>query len=95
MLYMRQGPDGSDEVLIDPHPLSADHTTTVSLSGVSHDAKLLAYGVRQGGLDEIEIRVREVGNGPRPAGPPPRWTLPQPRFHPRQSGLLLRPARSE
>ena len=63
MLYMRQGPDGKDQVLIDPHPLSADHTTTVSLSGVSHDAKLLAYGVRRGGLDEIEIRIREVETG--------------------------------
>jgi prolyl oligopeptidase len=63
MLCMRQGADGQDQVVIDPHPFSADHTTTVSLSGVSHDAKLLAYGVRQGGLDEIAIRVREVETG--------------------------------
>lgn len=63
VLCMRQGVDGEDQVLIDPHPLSADHTTTIGLSGISQDGKLLAYGVRQGGLDEIEIRIREVDSG--------------------------------
>jgi prolyl oligopeptidase len=63
ILCMRQGVDGEDHVLIDPHSLSADHTTSISLSGISHDGKLLAYGIRQGGLDEIEIRVREVESG--------------------------------
>ncbi len=63
VLCMREGLDGEDRVLIDPHPLSSDHTTTVGLSGISHDGKLLAYGIRQGGLDEIEIRIRDVDGG--------------------------------
>jgi prolyl oligopeptidase len=62
-LCMRQGLTGQDQVLIDPHPLSPDHTTTVSLSDISHDGKLLAYGVRRGGVDETEIHVRQVDSG--------------------------------
>jgi prolyl oligopeptidase len=63
VLCMRQGLDGEDQVILDPHPLSPDHTTTVSLSGISRDGKLLAYGVRQGGLDEIEVLIRDVDSG--------------------------------
>jgi prolyl oligopeptidase len=43
--------------------MSAGHTTTITLSAISHDARLLAYGVRHGGLDEIEIRVRDLDSG--------------------------------
>ncbi|MEE8526887.1 MAG: prolyl oligopeptidase family serine peptidase [Thermoanaerobaculia bacterium] len=60
ILYLRRGLDGDDEVLIDPHDLSADHTTGVRISDISRDGKLLAYGVRQGGADEVEIRVMDV-----------------------------------
>ena len=31
VLYLRRGVKGEDEVLLDPHPLSADHRTSVSL----------------------------------------------------------------
>ena len=57
---MRKGRQGLDEVLIDPHPWSPDHTTSATLLDVSEDGTLLAYGVRQGGEDEITVRLFDV-----------------------------------
>jgi prolyl oligopeptidase len=56
VIYTRQGLTGKDEVLIDPHPLSADHSTSVNLLHVSRDGSLAAYGVRAGGQDEVTVR---------------------------------------
>ena len=60
VLYMRGGPKGGDEALIDPNPLSPDHTTNVQLRSVSPDGTLLVYAVRQGGEDEITPRLFNV-----------------------------------
>jgi prolyl oligopeptidase len=54
VLYMRQGA-GPEEVLMDPASLSADHTTSVNFEGLSDDGKLVAYGIRKGGEDEVSI----------------------------------------
>ena len=63
VLYVREGLDGEDRVLIDPHPLSPDHTTSVELRDVSDDGRRVAYAVRAGGVDEVSIRVRDVDGG--------------------------------
>jgi prolyl oligopeptidase len=55
--------DDKDDVLLDPHPLSADHTTDVPLSSTSEDGTRIVYGVRRGGEDETELRVRDVATG--------------------------------
>jgi prolyl oligopeptidase len=47
-------------VLVDPHPLSADHTTDIDLQEISDDGGRIVYIVRRGGEDESEIRVRDV-----------------------------------
>ena len=60
VVYLRHGLDGKDEVLIDPHGLSADHTTSVSLMDVSDDGSLVVYGIREGGQDEVSLRLRDV-----------------------------------
>jgi len=60
LICMRDGPAGPDQVLIDPHPLSSDHTTSVDLVTVSEDGKILAYGVRNGGEDETTVRLFDV-----------------------------------
>jgi prolyl oligopeptidase len=60
VVYMRQGLRGRDEVLIDPHPLSPDHSTTVDLLDVAKDGRLIAYGVRLGGQDEVSIHLMDV-----------------------------------
>jgi prolyl oligopeptidase len=60
ILYVRQGLNGKDEVLIDPHTLSPDHTTDIGLLDASSDGKLIIYSVRRGGQDETELRVMDV-----------------------------------
>src|SRR5258705_5431792 len=60
VIYMRQGLEGADTVLIDPNPMSKDHTTQVNLMGVSRDGKVLAYGLRQGGEDETTLSFLDV-----------------------------------
>ncbi len=65
VLYVRRGLDGQDEVLIDPNPMSPDHTTSVGLVEVSDDGKLMAYGIRQGGEDERTTEFLEVDSGRR------------------------------
>jgi prolyl oligopeptidase len=60
VIYMREGLDGEDQVLIDPHPMSEDQRTSVSMLTVSNDGKILAYGIRQGGQDEVEVRFFNV-----------------------------------
>ncbi|MCY3844726.1 MAG: prolyl oligopeptidase family serine peptidase [Acidobacteria bacterium] len=63
VIRVRDGIDGDDRVLVDPHPLSPDHTTSVALRDVSEDGALVAYAVRAGGVDEVSIRVRDVETG--------------------------------
>ncbi|HEV2425663.1 MAG TPA: prolyl oligopeptidase family serine peptidase [Terriglobia bacterium] len=63
VVYVRQGLEGQDRVLLDPHPLSPDHSTSMSLQDISKDGKLVAYGIRLGGKDEESIHLRDVDSG--------------------------------
>ena len=63
VLYVREGLDGEERVLLDPHPMSPDHTTSVELRDISDDGGRVAYAVREGGVDEVSIRVRGVDTG--------------------------------
>ena len=49
VVYVREGLDGEEQVLIDPHPMSPDHTTSVALRDISDDGARVVYGVREGG----------------------------------------------
>jgi prolyl oligopeptidase len=60
IIYMRVGASGADEVLVDPRPLSKDHSTSVNLEGISEDGKLIAYGVRMGGQDQVTVHFLDV-----------------------------------
>jgi prolyl oligopeptidase len=59
-IYMREGRDGADQLLIDPAPLSEDHRTSVGIYDVTADGKMFAYYVRKGGADEVEIHFFDV-----------------------------------
>ncbi len=63
VIYVREGVEAEDRVLIDPHPMSPDHTVSVSLLDISQDGRLVVYGVRAGGVDEVSIRLRDVDTG--------------------------------
>jgi prolyl oligopeptidase len=60
-LYRRKGIKGRDELVLDPHPLSPDHTTSILAFGISEDGNLLVYGVRAGGEDETTLHVMDMG----------------------------------
>ncbi|HUK89934.1 MAG TPA: prolyl oligopeptidase family serine peptidase [Blastocatellia bacterium] len=60
ILYVRNGINAEDKVLIDPHMLSPDHTANIDLDAISGDGKLLVYSVRKGGEDETELRLMDV-----------------------------------
>jgi len=57
---MKEALDGPDQVLVDPAPLSPDHTTWVSFLDISEDGKLVAYGIRRGGEDEVTVKLLDV-----------------------------------
>jgi prolyl oligopeptidase len=63
VLYVRDGLGGAERVLVDPHPMSTDHTTSVGYLDVSQDGRLAVYAVREGGVDEVAIRLRNVDTG--------------------------------
>ena len=72
-IYRRPAPDENGdgpldvtaeyEVVIDPLDLRADGTTSVGIQGFSPDDRLLLYSIRDGGRDEIEVRVRDLASG--------------------------------
>ncbi len=85
ILYVRQGLDGPDQILIDPLPLSADHTTSVNFLDVSRDGSEVAYAVRLGGEDEVTVKFLLVDG---------RRDLPDALPHARYSGVALTADRS-
>jgi prolyl oligopeptidase len=59
-LCMRKGLHGPDMVLIDPAALSDDQSVTVHLIEVAHDGSVFAYGLREGGEDELTVHFYDV-----------------------------------
>lgn len=49
--------------VLDPLTIRDDGTTSVGIEALSNDGRLLVYSVRDGGPDEIAIRVRDVTEG--------------------------------
>lgn len=60
VVFLREADGGPDQVLLDPHGASADHSVSYELNEVSDDGKLLVYGERQGGKDEASLRFFAV-----------------------------------
>ena len=60
ILYTRRGPDGPEEVLLDPQPLSPDHSVSVRLISVSDDGGLAVIGIQKGGEDEFTPGLLDV-----------------------------------
>jgi hypothetical protein len=72
---VRKAKTARDEVLLDPHELSKDHTTSVNFLDVTPDGRTLVYGVRDGGQDEVVVKVLDVDT--RQAAPD---VLPRARY---------------
>src|SRR5580704_750801 len=61
-IYMRVGLHGADEKLIDASTLSADQNTSVDMLDVTEDGSLMAYGVRVGDADEMEVHFLDIAS---------------------------------
>jgi prolyl oligopeptidase len=85
VLYMRKGLQGSDEVLVDPNPMSPDKSISVGLEVVSQDGTVLAYYLRHGGEDETSIQFLNVDSAK---------DLPDVLPKARYSGLSMKPDKS-
>ncbi len=56
-------PDGDYDVFLDPADFHPEYRVPVSLGDVSPDERYMMYTVRQGGADEIELRIRDLETG--------------------------------
>ena len=63
LMYVRDGIDAPERLLLDPNRLSTDGTIALSGAQFTLDGKLLAYGLSSGGSDQKEIHVRDVDTG--------------------------------
>ncbi len=62
-LYVREGHDGKDRVLLDVSTLSADGTTALDWWYPSWDGALVAWGRSDAGSEESVLHVRDVATG--------------------------------
>jgi prolyl oligopeptidase len=63
VLYVRDGREGPDRVLIDPAALAEDRTSALDWCYPSDDGRLVVYGVSEGGSEKSVLRVRDVDTG--------------------------------
>jgi prolyl oligopeptidase len=63
VLYVRDGVEGEDRVLLDPNALNAEGTTAVDWFYPSDDGSLLAFGLSEDGSEESVLRIMERETG--------------------------------
>jgi prolyl oligopeptidase len=63
ILYMRQGIDGEDKVIVDPNALAADGTVALDWWFPSKDGKFLAYGTSKNGTEKSTLQIFDVTAG--------------------------------
>lgn len=63
VVYVKEGMDGEERVLLDPNKLSEDGTVALSDYSVSEDGTYMAYSISRGGSDWREIYVLDVATG--------------------------------
>ena len=60
LLVMREPSESVDRILVDPTAATKDVNTSANIMDVSMDGKLMAYGIREGGQDELQVKVLQV-----------------------------------
>jgi prolyl oligopeptidase len=60
VIVMRNGLFGEETVLVDPALRATGTSTAVSIVAISHDARFLAYSVRQGGTDYSALEILDL-----------------------------------
>ena len=60
-IYMREGADGADQLLVDPAARGTGPYTSVSIFHISMDGKFLVYEIKQGGERSGSFEILDVG----------------------------------
>jgi len=60
VIVMRNGLFGEETVLVNPASRATGTSTAVSIVTISHDARFLAYSVRQGGTDHSALEILDL-----------------------------------
>jgi prolyl oligopeptidase len=63
VLYVRQGANGTDRVLVDVNLMAADGTLALDWWYPSEDGALVAFGISSSGDEDSTLRVRDVASG--------------------------------
>ena len=63
VLYVREGADGKDRVLLDINLLAKDGTIALDWYFPSKDGRLLAYGLSKDGSEQSTLHIRNVDTG--------------------------------
>ncbi|HEY8150157.1 MAG TPA: prolyl oligopeptidase family serine peptidase [Vicinamibacteria bacterium] len=63
VLYVREGLEGAERILLDPNALSSDGTVALVGASPTQDGALLGYSLSRSGSDRQEIYVRDVATG--------------------------------
>lgn len=63
ILYVREGLQGTDRILIDPNVLARDGTVALDWWYPSRDGALVAYGLSRNGSEQSTLHIREVATG--------------------------------
>ncbi len=63
VLYVREGVQGDDRVLVDPNRLNPAGTTALDWYYPSDDGRFLAYGLSEDGSEASVLHLLEVGSG--------------------------------
>ncbi|MGH9556255.1 MAG: prolyl oligopeptidase family serine peptidase [Terriglobales bacterium] len=63
VLYVREGVDGKDRVMVDVNQMAADATVALDFWQPSEDGKYLAYGTSPSGTEHSTIRILETETG--------------------------------
>ena len=59
-MQVRIDPAKEYETVIDPHSLSEGNSIRVAVRAFSEDGKWMVYSLREGGQDEVELRIRDL-----------------------------------
>src|SRR5262249_5785843 len=63
IVYLREGEQGEERVLIDPNKLSEDGSTSLGVWVPTLDGKTVAYALHPNNSDEATIYVMDVASG--------------------------------
>ena len=62
-VYVRDGINGQERILLDPAEISNDVSVSVGMRGIYGGGRYMVYDIRHGGEDETEVRIRDLTSG--------------------------------